>query len=148
MYRKMLLSLFELLSWNAQLFLTHDINYQCFTIKAVLLFCHIILITNVSSPFSTSIGHTAVTDEELIQYSLVYQYMLSRRLKIKAAYLLIKTWSQTEEHEFIMKELKYFICFSSFIKHNEVTLRFTQCFSFLLSFLSIEWIWNNIKLGD
>lgn len=47
-------------------FLSHTI--WIFTIKAVLLLGHIILITNVSSPFSTSIRHSAITDEELIQY--------------------------------------------------------------------------------
>lgn len=64
------------------------------------------------------------------------------------SYIFIQTWSQTLEYEFIIQKLEFFICFSSFINRNEITLYFYPVYIFLALFLSINRMnINSYKFG-
>lgn len=93
--------------------------------------------SNVSLPFSTGIRHATLTDEGLIRYQFSWSMLVVESIE-NTIYIFIQTWSQTLEYEFIMQELEFFICYSSFINRNEITLYFFPVYIFLALFLSIN----------
>lgn len=131
---------------------THDMDSECFTIIAFLLFCD----TTFNNRRFIAIFNDYQTccyiiwRVDSLSVYLVYQCLLSSRLKYEQYIFSYKHGLKHKNINLSCNNIRN-IFLALIVLINLMILHWilAQCVSFLLSFsLSIKWIWNDINLDD